>query len=348
MTPIDPIRSDHTTAPGHDPLPVRPLPRRRLLGLAGLGATALTVAACSDQDPLAKDDGSGSDGSDDGGTGGSDGGSGTDGSGGGGKIVVGSQQYYSNEIIAELFAQAIESTGTDVDRQYQIGQREVYLPELEDGKIDVIPEYIGNLLQYYDKDATTGEPEEVARALAGALPDGLGALDVAEATDQDSYNTTEDFAAKNSLSSLEDLSGLDEDLKIAANSEFETRPYGPKGLKKTYGADATVVPVQDSGGPLTVKALTDGDVQLADIYSSDPAIEKNAFVTLEDPEHMILPENVVPIVSDRVDDAARDAINEVIAALTTKELIALNTRSVDEEAKSTGIAKDWLKEKGLV
>jgi osmoprotectant transport system substrate-binding protein len=343
MTPIDPDRTDRATAPATRSMPRRPMPRRHLLGLVGLGATALTAAACSDQDPLAEDDGTG------GGSGASDGGSDSGGAsgGGGGKIVVGSQQYYSNEIIAELYAQAIESTGASVDRQYQIGQREVYLPELEDGKIDVIPEYTGNLLQYYDKDATTGEPDEVAHALADALPDGLTALDMAEATDQDSYNTTGDFASTYSLSSLADLSGVDEDLKIAANSEFETRPYGPKGLKKTYGVDATVVPVQDSGGPLTVKALTDGDVQLADIYSSDPAIGKNDFVTLEDPEHLILPENVVPIVSDRVDDAARTAIGKVNEALSTKDLIALNTRSVDEEAKSADIAKDWLKDKGL-
>ncbi len=307
--------------------------RRSALGLLGLGGAAVSLAACSNDDPLSQESSS---------AGGSDGGS------AGGGIVVGSQAYYSNEIIAELFAQVLEKSGAQVSRQYQIGQREVYLPELEGGKVDVIPEYTGNLLQYYDKEAETASPEEIAQALAESLPDGLTALPYAQATDQDSYNTTKDFASANSLTSLADLSKVSESLKVAANSEFETRPYGPEGLKRVYGADVTLVPVEDSGGPLTVKALTDGTVQLADIYSADPAIAANGFVTLEDPESMILPQNVVPIVSAKVDDAAKAAIKTVTDALTTEELIALNTQSVDEQKKSAEIATAWLKDKGLV
>jgi osmoprotectant transport system substrate-binding protein len=71
----------------------------------------------------------------------------------GGTLVVGSQQYYSNEIIAEIYSQALEAGGYTVDRQFNIGQREVYLPEVEAGKIDVFPEYIGSLLQALDKAA---------------------------------------------------------------------------------------------------------------------------------------------------------------------------------------------------
>ena len=82
------------------------------------------------------------------------------------QLVIGSQQYYSNEIVAELFAQALESRGWTIDRQYQIGQREVYLPELAAGRIDVMPEYIGNLLQYYDKQATAKTRPEIVTALA--------------------------------------------------------------------------------------------------------------------------------------------------------------------------------------
>ncbi len=306
--------------------------RRSALGLLGLGGAAASLAACSDDDPLAQESSS---------AGGSDG-------GGGGGIVVGSQAYYSNEIIAELFAQVLEKSGAQVSRQYQIGQREVYLPELEGGTVDVIPEYTGNLLQYYDKEAETASPEEIAQALSEALPDALTALPYAEATDQDSYNTTKDFASANSLASLADLSTVSESLKVAANSEFETRPYGPEGLKRVYGADVALVPVEDSGGPLTVKALTDGTVQLADIYSADPSIAANGFVTLEDPESMILPQNVVPIVSAKVDDAAQAAIKTVTDALTTEELIALNTQSVDEQKKSAEIATAWLTDKGLI
>ncbi|MGP9693398.1 ABC transporter substrate-binding protein [Brachybacterium sp. AOP25-B2-12] len=310
--------------------PRTPLSRRSALGLLGIGSTAAALAACSSEDPLAKESASSS-----------DGGAAT------GALVVGSQAYYSNEIIAELFAQVIEKDGTEVKREYQIGQREVYLPELESGAVDIFPEYTGNLLQYLDKNAGTGDSAAVAEELASALPSGLTALPFAAATDQDSYNTTKEFAEQNSLKSLADLAGIS-GLKVAANSEFQTRPYGPEGLKKEYGADVELVPVEDSGGPLTVKALTDGSVQLADIYSADPSIAKNGFVTLEDPKALVLPQNVVPIVSKRADDTVKASIKKVTDALTTKDLIALNTQSVDEQKKSADIAKAWLTEKGLV
>lgn len=324
------------STPRRSPRPAAPtgrgaLGRRGALGLLALAPLAL--AACSSEDPLAKESAS---------SGGSDGGGAATGA-----LVIGSQAYYSNEIIAELFAQVLEASGAQVKRQYQIGQREVYLPELESGAVDLMPEYSGNLLQFYDKEATAATADEIAQALGEALPEGLRALPYAQAADQDSYNTTSAFAQANSLASLADLAGV-KDLKVAANSEFETRPYGPEGLKRVYDADVSLVPVEDSGGPLTVKALTDGTVQLADIYSADPSIAKNGLVTLADPESLILPENVVPIASKRIDDTAADAIKKVTDALTTEELIALNTRSVDEQLKSAEIATAWLQQKGLV
>src|SRR5699024_10678601 len=253
----------------------------------GAGSLALGAAACGSSDPFAEEDGQGEGGSDGGGDAGS------------GGIAIGSQAYYSNEIIAELFAQVLEGEGLTVDRQYQIGQREVYMPELEEGALDLLPEYLGNLLQHYDPEAQAASPEEISSALGEALPDGLRVLSFAEASDQDSYTTTADFASAHSLAAIGDLAGVDEDLKIAANSEFDVRPYGPDGVESVYGVDVTVVPVEDSGGPLTVQALLDGDVQLADIYTADPAIAENDLVVLEDPESMILPQNVVPVVSEK-------------------------------------------------
>lgn len=263
-------------------------------------------------------------------------------------IVVGSQQYYSNEIIAELYAQALEAEGYAVDRQYQIGQREVYLPEMEAGRIDLLPEYNGNLLQYYVADAATGSPDEVTAALAEALPAGLRALDHSEATDQDSYTVTQATADEFGLVTIADLAKLPQPISIAANSEFATRPYGVPGLAEVYGVQATLVPIEDSGSALTVKALIDGQVQVADIYTASPAIKTNNLVSLSDPEALILPQNVVPVVSDAVDDAAAAVINKVTAALTMADLIALNERSVTEQLPSAQLASDWLGEKGLV
>ena len=147
-------------------------------------------------------------------------------------LVVGSQQYYSNEIIAELFAQRLEAAGFTVTRQYQIGQREVYLPEMEAGRIDVMPEYGGNLLQFYDKNATATDADGVHAALASVLPKGLRVLDRAEATDQDSYTGTRATADRYQLASIGDLAKLGRTVTVAANSEFASRPYGPDGLRR--------------------------------------------------------------------------------------------------------------------
>lgn len=309
--------------------------RRHLFGVVGAGSLALTAAACGSSDPFEEGDGSGSGGSDGGGS-------------GGGTLAIGSQAYYSNEIIAELFAQVLEADGRTVDRQFQIGQREVYMPELESGGLDLLPEYLGNLLQHYDSEAASASPEEISSALSEALPDGLRVLSFAEASDQDSYTTTSEFASAHSLTTIGDLAGVDEDLTIAANSEFEVRPYGPDGAKEIYGVDVTVVPVEDSGGPLTVQALLDGDVQLADIYTADPTIAENDLVVLEDPESMILPQNVVPVVSERIDEAAASLIDGVIAQLSADDLVELNRQSVVDQSSSADIASAWLTEKGLV
>ncbi|WP_394213957.1 ABC transporter substrate-binding protein [Brachybacterium vulturis] len=308
--------------------------RRHLLGALGAGSLALGAAACGSSDPFDE--------------GGEAGGGASDGGSGGGTLVIGSQAYYSNEIIAELCAQVLEAEGFTVDRQYQIGQREVYMPELESGSLDLLPEYLGNLLQYYVSEAPAASPEEIHGALAEALPAGLRVLDYAEASDQDSYTTTSDFASTHSLTTIGDLAGVDEELKIAANSEFEVRPYGPEGAQEIYGVDISVVPVEDSGGPLTVQALLDGDVQLADIYTANPAIAENDLVVLEDPESMILPQNVVPVVTEKIDETAAAVINGVIAQLSADDLVELNRQSVVDQASSADIAEGWLTEKGLL
>ena len=327
-----------------NPCSGRQLARRGLLAGVGIATGLLALSACSDTDPFAIDRASGGY--------------------SGGPIIIGSQQYYSNEIIAELYAQMMEKTGLTVTRQYQIGQREVYLPELEAGKIHVIPEYGGNLLEYYSKISAAGSPTattgtaapsrtasdtaSIQDTLLRTLPHSLTVLNPAEATDQDSLAVTRATAQAHSLTSIADLASLGRPITIAANSEFATRPYGPKGLKAVYGVDASVTPVEDSGGPLTVKALTDGTVDVADIYSSDPAIGVKDLVILSDPQMLILPQNVTPLVSASLPAIAATAINRVSALLTPDELRSLNQRSTGEKLSSKVIASDWLTSKKLL
>ena len=257
-------------------------------------------------------------------------------------VVVGSQAYYSNEIIAEIYAQALEGAGYEVERKFQIGQRDAYLPELESGAVDLFPEYTGNLLQFYSPDASATEADEVYAALGEALPEGLSALAMSPATDQDSYNVTAEFAEANSLVSLEDLVGV-EGLILGGAPELEERPYGPAGLLETYGVSVEF----DATGDVTVDALLEGVVTMANVYSGDPRIAEFGLVTLADPQGLFLASNVVPIVSsDRASELAL-VIDPISKALTPEGLVALNLQSTKDEMSAADIAAAWLEANGF-
>ncbi len=258
-------------------------------------------------------------------------------------IVIGSQAYYSNEIIAETYAQVLEDAGYAVDRKFSLGQRDVYVPALLAGEVDLFPEYTGNLLQFFDATATATAADDVYSALGAALPEGLSALQMSGASDQDSYNVTADFAAKNNLVSIADLASLT-GLKLGGAPELAERPYGPTGLESFYG-----VKVQfEATGDTTVDALTAGLVNMANVYSADPRIQQLGLVTLADPKGLFLASNVVPIAADLVDQKARDLINAVSKAMSAQDLVSMNVRSVEEQLSPSQIARDWLVSKNLI
>ncbi|PKQ35193.1 MAG: glycine/betaine ABC transporter, partial [Actinobacteria bacterium HGW-Actinobacteria-11] len=263
---------------------------------------------------------------------------------GGDTIVVGSQAYYSNEIIAEIYAQALEGAGFTVDKQFNIGQRDAYMPDVESGAIDVFPEYTGNLLEYLDDSATATSPEDVYAALQDALPDSLTALDYAEASDQDTYTVLKSFAEENGLTSIGDLSKVTTPVTIGAAPEFEQRPYGPAAAKEVYGVDLAF----SATGPTTLESLLAGEIQVADIYSADPAFQTEDIVALEDPENIILASNVVPIVSSDVADEVADVINAISAKLTAEELVGLNVQSTVDQKSASDIAEAWLTDNDLI
>lgn len=291
---------------------------RLALAVGTAAIAALALSGCASSDPIS-------------------GGSETSAAPASDTIVIGSQAYYSNEIIAEIYAQALEGAGFSVERQFNIGQRDAYIPSLEDGTIQLFPEYTGNLLQFFDPDTTATSSDEVYAALKEALPEGLTVLDQSPATDQDSYNVTAAFAQEHNLKSIADLAGIP-NLVLGGPPELETRPYGPSGLKSKYGVDVTFRGTADT----TVDELVAGNIQIANVYSADPRIKTDDLVTLADPEGLFLASNVVPVVSTSVSDKIADVINKVSAALTPEGLVALNVESTVDQKSSKDIASAWL------
>jgi osmoprotectant transport system substrate-binding protein len=290
-----------------------------------LTGVTLVAAGCASGDPLAPE------------TGAPD--------AGGDTIVIGSQAYYSNEIIAEIYAQALENGGFEVSRDaFNSGQRDAYIPALEAGEITLFPEYSGNLLQFFDPETTARTSEEVYAALPDALPEGLSVLDQSSATDQDSYTVTAAFAEENSLVEIGDLANVTTPLTLGGAPELAERPYGPTGLLETYGVTVAFSPTADT----TVEALLANTIQVANVYTADPRIQTDDLVVLEDPEGLFLASNVVPVVSGELPEGAAEIINEISAALTPEGLVALNVQSTVDQLSTDEIATQWLAENGLI
>ncbi len=302
--------------------------------LAVAAGACLALAACGGGgNPLAN-----------GGSGGSTGGAAASSS-----ITVGSANFTENQILAEIYAQALQAKGVNVTKKLSIGSREAYFPGLQDGSIDLIPEYTGVLLQYLNKSATETEADAVYGALQKALPPALTVLEKSTAEDKDAVVVTKDTATKYNATSIADLAAHCGQLTFGGPPEFKTRPDGIPGLQKTYNCTFKDYKSLDAGGPLTVAALKNGDVQAADLFTTDASIVANNFVVLQDPKSNFAAQNVVPLINkSKVNDTITQTLNAVSAKLTTEELTKLNAEaSSDTKPSPETVAKNWLSQNGL-
>ncbi len=240
-------------------------------------------------------------------------------------LVVGSADFPESKIIAEIYAQALEANGFTVGRQFGIGSRETYIPAVRDHSIDLVPEYTGNLLQYFDSKTTVTTPDQVELALFRVLPGDLSILTPSPANDTDTVAVSEATAQRWNLKTIGDLAAHSAEVKFGGPSEFQSRTEGLPGLKAKYGLDIkgdNFVSISDGGGPATVRALVDGTVTAADIFSTSPAIPQNKLVVLEDPpKNNFLAANVVPLVSSqKKSDELKTVLDAVSAKLSTEAL----------------------------
>ena len=304
---------------------------RVAVGVIAVGAL-LALAGCSQGDPTAPDTGG-------------DSGEASD------TIIVGSFAFPESEILGEIYAQALEAADFDVETKFNIGPRQQTIPALQDGSINLIPEYNGNLLAFYDTEFEERTTADVDAALVDAVSaDDLVVYDSATAEDKDAYVVTSEFATANDLTAIGDLAGVGP-FSLGANPQFGELGYGIPGLKSVYGvSDVTFVPIEDFGGPDTVKALVDNTVQVADIYTTSPALVAEDLVVLEDPENLIAAQNIIPLLSSSIDsEKLAEVLNKISAALTTEDLIALRDRvEGDEQASAATAATDWLTEAGIL
>lgn len=307
--------------------------RRTLLGGLFAAASVPALAACSSGITSLEGEGAAS-----GGGGSSKGG-----------ITIGTANFTENQVLGYLYAAVLQKAGVKVTVRPNLGTREILIPALKGGDIDLLPEYQGALLHYVAPKATATEEGEMQNALTIALPSGLQVLPYGMAEDSDAFVVTRETARKYGLTSLADLRKQNGKLVIGAAPEVKKREVGAVGLKEVYGVEFKEFKSLDSSGPLVKGALKKGDVDVANLFTTDTDIQANDWVVLTDPKNLIPGQHVVPLIADRkADSTVRKALAELGNTLTTAQLTELN-RQVDKDKKDPeDVANAYAKQHGLV
>ncbi|HUG75477.1 MAG TPA: ABC transporter substrate-binding protein [Acidimicrobiia bacterium] len=274
------------------------------------------------------------------------------GSGDGPTVTIGSTNFGEQLILGEIYAQALEAEGYTVERRFNLGARDIVAPALRDGEIDLMAEYTGSLLAYEGGDPSPDSDATYAALVAALEPQELTALDYAPAQDKNGLVVTAETAQALGLATVSDLAAHNGTLVLGGPPECPERPLCLPGYEDVYGLEfANFVPL-DVGGPLTVEALTGGDIDVALLFTSDGVIAARGFVLLDDDMGLQPAENIVPVLRQAVIDAHGqdlvDLINRVSALITTAELSELNKRYGIDAVDADVLAREWLESKGLV
>lgn len=266
-----------------------------------------------------------------------------------GEVTVGSDSFAEAQIVGEMYAQVLENAGYTVKRQLDLESREVRLPAMEDGAIDIAPEYLASLLSVLDPNSSpTSDPEEVAGELQPLLAEmGLATLAPSDVVDTNAFVVTQETADEHGLVTVSDLAGVAGDMVLGAPAECPKRPFCIPGLKDVYGVEFGDFKSLEYGA--TVTALEGGAIDVGLLFSTDGTIADKGFVVLEDDKGLQAADNITPLVrSDVLDGEIEELLNQVSAALTEEEITELNKRAnVDVEDPAT-LAEEFLTDAGLL
>ena len=269
-----------------------------------------------------------------------------------GAIVVGvSGDFAENQLVAEMYAQVLAYAGYDVRREFNLHSRESSQNALESGTIDVKPEYLSSLLAFMDPGAEGSEdPSEVAAQLRDRLRSrGVTLLTPSRAQDTNQFVASEATAKRYHLTTMSSLANVAGSLTLGAPPECPQRAFCLPGLKEVYGIVFNDFQAVDVGGPQTIAALLDGDVQVGLMFSTDPRISENGFIPLVDDRHLQDAENITPVIrSSKLNGEIRELLDGVSARLNNGTLTSLVGRVVIDGEKISAVARGWLTANGLL
>ncbi|HEU4571284.1 MAG TPA: ABC transporter substrate-binding protein [Candidatus Limnocylindrales bacterium] len=270
-------------------------------------------------------------------------------------IKIGSDNFYESKLVAEIYAQVLENAGYTVERKFGLGSRQERIPAMDSGQVDLVPEYVGSGLGFYDKSKISGDGQKNADALQEALKaKNITVLAIAPGTDTNAFAVRADTASTMSLSKMSDLAAHQDQLKWGLPSDCDTNPLCA-GALKDYGINYP--PKQRTAlGACDVpmaQALQGKAIDVAEFCSTQPAIAQFGFVVLEDDKQTQPAENLAPLVRDdylaKVDkDAFSKLLNDASAKITTEELTKMGVEVAVNQKDVSEVAKAFLQAQGLV
>lgn len=269
-----------------------------------------------------------------------------------GEITIGvSGAFAENQVVAEMYAQVLENAGYTVQRELNLDSRDVGNAALQQGDIDLKPEYLAFELPTLDEDAdATGSPDEVAERLQKAAEaNGLTTYAYSPANSTNAFVVTSETASDLGVSTLSDLSGSAGDLVLGGPPDCPKREFCVKGLSDVYGIEFAEFRPLDFGGPQTVEALRGGAIDVGLLFSLDPTIYSEGWVILQDDQGLQPAGNFVPLVRQEADsEELRSLLDPVTESLTDENMLDLVGRIVVDEEEIGDVATTHLESAGLL
>lgn len=260
-----------------------------------------------------------------------------------GKVIIGSTNFSEQLILANIYATALRQSGNEVTTRLNLGNREITLPALKNGELDIVPEYIGSLLNYYDPHTTVTEKTEVAAALQKALPAELSLLSSSNASSISALAVRADTAKKYGLRKVSDLIPIANQLTIGGPPELKTRALGLPGYARVYGIHFREFKSLDIAGPLTRLALNSGKIDVGLVVSTQGILSKEDWVVLDDDRHEQPAQNITPLVNKAsLTPEISQVLNQISAKLTNDDLRQLNKQVDIDHQSPEKAAAGWV------
>ena len=266
-------------------------------------------------------------------------------------VTLGTKDFTEEFVLGELYKQALEAKGYTVNLKKNIGSTEIIDKALTSGQIDGYPEYLGVSVAVVARKDIIPKSDQETYDLAKEFYEGRGQT-VSQQTpffDVDAIATTKDFADKNSLKTVADLKKLDS-FTVGARPEFKSRYQGLKGMQKVYGLNNAKFKQLALG--IQYQALDKGDVDSANVFSTDAQLASGKYTVLEDPKGVFGYQHVAMVMDKKKNDALGpeffQTIDDVSKLLTNDAMISMNKAVALDKQPEAEVAKKFLEANNLL